>query len=92
MHIDVNDLYSAYNILPLYIRRNQQLLSMMHKYSHRPKMLCTADPGTIITRSSNKVKFEVKFTSITRVQRSPLNRGVTLWNMLPGSVQKLDLK
>ena len=59
---------------------------MMYRYSHRPEMLCTADPGTIITRSSNKVKFDVKFTSTTRVQRSPLYSGVTLWNML-----KLDL-
>ena len=38
-------------------------------------------------RSKNKVKFKNKFTNITKVQNSPLYRGIFLWDQLPMDLQ-----
>ena len=38
-------------------------------------------------RSRNKVKFKNKFTTITKVQNSPLYRGIFLWDQLPVDLQ-----
>ena len=38
-------------------------------------------------RSSNKVKMKSSFTRLTKVKKSPLYRGLDLWNMLPDELQ-----
>ena len=40
-----------------------------------------------ILRSRNKIKMKVKFTRITKIQKSPCYRGISLWNTLPQSLQ-----
>ena len=50
------------------------------------------DNNAVVTRRSEKVKFTSEFTSIARVQTSPLYRGIALWDKLPKNIQKLDLK
>ena len=49
---------------------------------HRPKMEL---------RSKNKVQFKHIFTDKTKVQNSPLLRGIFLWNQLPANVQNMDI-
>ena len=82
VYADIDDLYMKYNILLLYTRRKHQLLCMMYKRSKDLDML-PIDDGKRITRSSKKVKFDIDSTNITRVQNSPLYRGISLWNLLP---------
>ena len=41
-------------------------------------------------RSKNKVKFKQHFTDKTKVQNSPLFRGIFLWNQLLADVQNMD--
>ena len=38
-------------------------------------------------RSRNKVKFKYAFTDKTKVQNSPMYRGVFLWNQLSSDLQ-----
>ena len=41
-------------------------------------------------RSKNKVKFKYAFTNKTKVQKSPLYRGIFLWDQLSSDIQNLD--
>ena len=43
---------------------------------------------TMKLRSANKVKMKSDFTSKTRVFKSPLYRGLKLWDSLPVQIQK----
>ena len=45
-----------------------------------------------VLRSENKVKIKSKFTKITKVQKSPFYRGVSLWNSLPIALQHENRK
>ena len=47
--------------------------------------------GSIVTRGSKKVKLISDLTNITRVQNSPLYRGITIWDKLPEDI-RLDSK
>ena len=48
---------------------------------HKPK---------IELRSKNKVKFKYAFTDKTKVQKSPLYRGIFLWDQLSFDIQNLN--
>ena len=65
---------------------------MIYKRSKNCDLLLKENEEKTFTRSSTKVKFDIDFTSITRVQNSPLYRGVTLWNSLSEHAQKSGLK
>ena len=45
-----------------------------------------------MTRSSEKVKFRIEFTSNTRMKNSPFFRGIAVWDILPKHVQEIDSK
>ena len=39
-------------------------------------------------RNNSEVKFKIKTLQLTKVQKSPYYRGVSLWDRLPEDVQK----
>ena len=43
-------------------------------------------------RSTKKVKMKSAFTRLTKVQKSPMYRGLELWNQLPRELQKESSK
>ena len=64
----------------------------MYNKSKNCELLLNNNVDKPVTRSSTKLKFEVEFTSLTRVQNSPLYRGVALWDTLPDHIQKARSK
>ena len=91
-YVDVRELHKKYDIWTLNERRNQQLLCMMYKCSKNPSLLCENNPDERITRNATKIRFNIEFTNITRVQKSHLYRGKYLWNQLPECIQRSNSK
>ena len=57
--------------------------SNLHLDEDRPEV-------TLINR--NKLKFKIRTTQLTKVQKSPYHRGVSMWDRLPEEVQKATAK
>ena len=83
---DYNTLLKEYGLTTLYQRRAEHLLFFVYKYKDD---IITLDPQLqkIELRSKNKVKLKSDFTTKTKVQNSPLYRGILLWNKLPDKIQ-----
>ena len=87
----VDVLQEEFNIEPLLLRRQRNLVKIIYKTSkndvnvehERPKM---------DLRSKPKVKLKSKFTGITKVHNSPLYRGMRLWDKLPAKLQNEENK
>ena len=89
----LEELYTRYNLTSLYQRRIEHLLFFMYKVGKHSRENLDLQRPKIELRSKNKVKFKNKFTNITKVQNSPLYRGVFLWDQLPETLQKeMELK
>ena len=83
---DIDKLKTRYNIEKLYIRRKRNLLKIMFGQSLNTDNIDYYRPERIL-RSRHKIKLKVKFTRITKIQKSPFYRGISLWNTLPQSLQ-----
>ena len=88
---DYNDLMELYGIEPLWKRRKHHHLLVMYRHAQDTANLNCSRPG-IILRSSTKIKFRNRKTALTKVQKSPYNRGVSLWDRLPADVQRATTK
>ena len=62
----------------------------MFKRSKIDNDLLKGQKPKIELRSKNKVKFKHTFTNKTKVQNSPLYRGIFLWDQVPSEIQLLD--
>ena len=47
---------------------------------------------SINLRSRNKIKFKQKRRILEGILKSPMNRGITLWNMIPENIQRAVTK
>ena len=83
-------LLRSYNLTTLYFRTAEHLLTFMFKKSKSDMEILNLPKPKIELRSKNKVKFKQIFTDKTKVQNSPLNRGIFLWNQLPSETQHLE--
>ena len=83
----MNVLQSEYNIEPLLLRRQRNLVKIIHKTSRDETNLDLVRPKMDL-RSKPKVKLKMVFTSNTKVYNSPLYRGMRLWDQLPPEMQK----
>ena len=85
--LDYAALQKKYNIEDLRLRRDRNLIKIMHAKS---PVLKSNDPENhcIELRSNKKVKIKMDYTAKTRVYNSPLFRGARLWNLLPTDLQK----
>ena len=84
--MDYSTLQTKYNIEDLKLRRNRNLLKIIHAKSSSLKSM-DSESHRIELRSNTKVKIKMDFTAKTRVFNSPLYRGVRLWNSLPANLQ-----
>ena len=88
---DYNDPMELYGIEPLWKRRKHHHLLVMYRHAQDTANLNCSRPG-IILRSSSKIKLRDRKTALTKVQKSPYNRGVSLWDRLPADVQRATTK
>ena len=86
-----DDLLRLYDIETLVKRRKKHHLSVMYRHSQDHTNLNDYRPN-IALRSNLKVRFKDNFTQLTKVQKSPYNRGVSLWDRLPAGVQRATTK
>ena len=89
--ISYNDLLRLYDIESLVTRRKKHHLSVMYRHSQDCSNLENYRPD-ITLRSNLKVRFKSRFTPLTKVQKSPYNRGVSPWDRLPVAVQRATTK
>ena len=89
--LSYNELLNMYDIEDLGVRRKKHHLSVMFRQSHDTNNLDSYRPETNL-RSNLKIRFKNKITRLTKVQRSPYYRGITLWDRLPVAVQKATTK
>ena len=83
---NINVLMNTYNVEPLHIRRKRNILNIMYDQSLNADNI-SAGTCEINLRSSKKVKMKSAFTKLTKVMKSPLYRGLELWNQLPHELQ-----
>ena len=83
---DINVLYVDYNIEPLKTRRKRNMLNIMYDQSLDSSNIYTNNCN-IELRSSKKVKLKSTFTRLAKVKKSPLYRGLDLWNQLSVQLQ-----
>ena len=88
---ELDVLQGEFNIEPLPLRRNRNLVKIVHKTSKNMENVDISRPG-IDLRSKPKVKLKNNFTSLTKVYNSPLYRGIRLWDQLPPLLQKEENK
>ena len=88
---DYGELLDLYGIELLHKRRRKHHLTVMYRHAQDIKNLEPFRP-VITLRSHNKIKFKIHKTALTKVQKSPYNRGVSLWDHLPLEVQKATTK
>ena len=80
----IDTLKLQYNIENPDVQRRKNLLKIMFGQSHNDDNIDYYRPECIL-RSRKQVKMKSKFTRITKIQKSPFYRGITLWNNLPNS-------
>ena len=80
------ELLAMYNIEDLVMRRKKHHLSVMFRQARDDNNLDTRRPDTDL-RSNRKIRFRNKVTQLTKIQKSPYYRGVTLWDRIPVEVQ-----
>ena len=85
------ELLEIYGIEDLVMRRKKHHLAVMYRQSHVNSNLDTRRPEADL-RSNLKIRFKNKVTQLTKVQRSPYYRGITLWDRLPVAVQRATTK
>ena len=72
-------------------RRYQHHCAFMYRLSKKGGSLDMYRP-TIRLRSRNKIKFKVQKRNLEGILKSPLYRGIKLWDMIPESVQRSTTK
>ena len=85
------ELQMIYGLESLEVRRQKHHLALMYRHSKTPENLDNTRPEVTL-RNNNKVKFKIKTTKLTKVQKSPYFRGVSLWDQLPEDVQRATTK
>ena len=87
----VNDPMTLYKISPIGDRQDEHLCSFMYRLSKDHTLLCHERP-VIHLRGRNKIKFRTNKRTYEKYLKSPLSRGVTLWDCLSEDVQKSTTK
>ena len=85
------DLLLLYGLDELGIRRKRHHLAVMFRHS-KSNLHLDEDRPEVTLRNRNKLKFKIRTTQLTKVQKSPYHRGVSLWDRLPEEVQKATTK
>ena len=90
-NLDVDELSVHYRILPLKLCRSEHLGSVMYRLSKNNSMLEYTRPRVHL-RNHNKIKFKVHKRIYEKYLKSPLSRGITVWDRIPESIQRSTTK
>ena len=90
-NLDIDILANLYRLQPLKIRRAEHLSAMMYCLSKDSTKMEKARP-IIHLRSQNKIRFKIYKRQYEKYLKSPLSRGVVLWDRIPESVQRSTTK
>ena len=89
--MDIHILSNYYRIVPLKERRAEHLCLIMLRRSTDTRYLDNSRPE-IHLRNRNKIKFKTAKRVHEKFLKSPISRGVTMWDRIPESVQKSTTK
>ena len=89
--MDIPILSNYYRIAPLKERRAEHLCVLMLRRSKDEMYLDNSRPE-IHLRNRNKIKFNTFKRIHEKYLRSPISRGITMWDRIPESVQKSTTK
>ena len=83
----VNDLHTRNHVVPLQVTRDRQLLCLMHKWSKDHTNVVV--PPRLL-RGNNKIRLKHMRVKKDIYSKSPLYRGVPLWNDLDPNTQSIE--
>ena len=86
-NVDVQVLGAIYRLDPPIKRRHEHHCAIMYRLSKREGNLDKYRPP-IKLRSRNKIKFKQNKRNLEGFLKSPLCRGIKLWNMIPQNIQR----
>ena len=89
--LDVDVLANLYRITPLKLRRAEHLGLIMYRLSAEDHYIKRNRPNVNL-RSNNRIKFIQHNRQYEKYLKSPLSRGITLWDRIPEAVQKSTTK
>ena len=89
--MDKITLSNLYRITPFKERRAEHLSAIMYRLSKDKRYLETSRPE-IHLQNRNKIKFRVHHRVHEKYLKSPISRGITMWDQIPESVQKSTTK
>ena len=84
-------LANLYRITPLKLRRAEHLGLIMYRLSAEDHYIKRNRPNVNL-RSNNRIKFIQHNRQYEKYLKSPLSRGITLWDRIPEAVQKSTTK
>ena len=91
----IRELESMFNLQPPSRRRSEHHAAIMYRLSKDACLLDTLRPK-INLRSRKKVQFKHPLRNMQRLLKSPLSRGIKIWDRIPQAIQrslnKLSLK
>ena len=90
-NLDHCELELLYNIDSPKKRRCDHHCSIMYRLSRRGWSLDMYRPPTRL-RSRNKIKFKQRMRTLEGILKSPLYRGIKLWDTIPESIQRSTTK
>ena len=89
--LSVKDLMNHYRLQPLSDRQDEHTLSIMYRQSKKVDLL-DLDRPRVNLRGRGKIKFKKYKRTYEKYLKSPLARGITLWDRLSEEVQKSTTK
>ena len=86
-NLDLASLETLYRLNDVRTRRYEHHCTIMYRMSRQRGKLDEYRPPMVL-RSRNKVKFKKRNRNKEKILKSPMYRGVTLWDMIPQSIQR----
>ena len=87
----LENLRVIYRIPQICVRQDEHLCSLMYRLSKNPELLTHTRPRVHL-RNRGKIKFKPYKRTYEKYLKSPLARGISLWDRLPENVQKSTTK
>ena len=86
-NVGIKEMEYMYNLQPPSRRRAEHHASIMYRLSKGDCLLDTLRPE-IHLRSRKKVKFKYPFRNMQKLLKSPLSRGIKIWDRIPQAIQR----
>ena len=87
----LNELRALYNIPLIDVRQDEHMCSLMYRLSKNAELIHHCRPRVHL-RNRGKIEFKTYKRTYEKYLKSPLARGISLWDRLPEGVQKSTTK